>query len=143
MLQAEVICCVFQPANGYNACRLLVKIICFCVKTSFFIFFRHKRKKVIYVSVDQRFGANFKNPFFAKFGAKFVTFLHFFSFLTQKIMKMTIMTSVWDVQHPNASQNIQIWSLMKMQASNSDFTDDVVHFTTKEHQNIVSFEKDH
>ena len=29
------LCCVFGPANGCSACRLLVEIICFCVKTSF------------------------------------------------------------------------------------------------------------
>ena len=34
-------CCVFQPANGCFECRLLVRIICFCVKTDFFVFFRH------------------------------------------------------------------------------------------------------
>ena len=31
-------CCVFQQANGSFARRWLVKIICFCMKTSFFIF---------------------------------------------------------------------------------------------------------
>ena len=35
------VCCVFQPANGCSAHCLLIKIIRICVKTSFFIFFRH------------------------------------------------------------------------------------------------------
>ena len=31
----------------------------------------------------------------------------FISFFAQKTLKMTILTSVWGVQHPNADQNIQ------------------------------------
>ena len=38
-------CCVFSSANGCSTRRSLVEIICFCVKTSFFIFFSHKWKK--------------------------------------------------------------------------------------------------
>ena len=41
-------CCVFRPANGCSAHCLLVKIICFWVKTIFFIFFpsfTEKRKE--------------------------------------------------------------------------------------------------
>ena len=48
-----------------------------------------------------------KTSFFAQFYSKFATFLHFFSFLAQKMLKMTISTSVWGVQHPNAGRNIQ------------------------------------
>ena len=50
-----------------------------------------------------------KTSFLAKFYSKFATFLHFFSFLEQKTLKMTISTSVWGEQHPNAGQNIQQW----------------------------------
>ena len=31
-------CCVFRLANGCSACRLMVEIICFCVKTNFLSF---------------------------------------------------------------------------------------------------------
>ena len=31
----------------------------------------------------------------------------FFSFLPQKTLKMTILTSVWSAQHPNPGQTIQ------------------------------------
>ena len=55
-------------------------------------------------TVDQRSGANLKNVFFAKFCCKF---LAFFSFFAEKTLKMTISTSVWSAQHPNAGQNIQ------------------------------------
>ena len=41
------------------------------------------------------------------FCGKFITFLHFFSFLAEKMLKMTILTSVRGVQHPNAGRNIQ------------------------------------
>ena len=34
------------------------------------------------------FGENLKNPFFVKFISKFLTFLNFFSFLVQKMLKM-------------------------------------------------------
>ena len=43
---------------------------------------------------NQRFGANLKNPFFAKFCSKLVPFCIF-------------STSVWGAQHPNTGQNIQ------------------------------------
>ena len=38
-------CCVFRLANGCYPCRLVVKIICFGVKTSFLVFTYHKPKK--------------------------------------------------------------------------------------------------
>ena len=38
-------CCVFWPTNRCSAPRLLVKIICLCVKKSFFLFFHHIRFK--------------------------------------------------------------------------------------------------
>ena len=34
-------CCVFGPTNGCSAHCLLVEIISFCVKASFFILFHH------------------------------------------------------------------------------------------------------
>ena len=34
-------------------------------------------------------------------------YMHFFSFLAQKMLKMTISTSVWGAQHPSAGRNIQ------------------------------------
>ena len=55
-------------------------------------------------TVDQRFSANSKKHVFAKFSCKF---LAFYSFLQLKMMKITISTSVWGAQHPNAGQNIQ------------------------------------
>ena len=48
-----------------------------------------------------------KKTFIAKFCNKFVTFLHFFSFLGPKMLKMKISTSIWGEQHPNTGQNIQ------------------------------------
>ena len=54
----------------------------------------------------QRFGANLIKRFLAEFCIK-CQFFTFFSFLAQKILKITIMTSVWGAQHPNAGQNIQ------------------------------------
>ena len=70
------------------------------VKSSFF------REKAVCLNktLNQRFGANLKNPFFCR---KFVTFLHFFSFLAKKMLKMTISTRVWGAQQPSAGQNIQ------------------------------------
>ena len=45
-----------------------------------------------------------KNPFFARFCCKFVAFFQLFS---KKMLKMTILTSVWGAQHRNAGRNIQ------------------------------------
>ena len=55
-------------------------------------------------SVDQRFGEMQKKLFFAEFCCKILAFLRFFA---AKMLKMTILTSVWHAQHPNAGQNIQ------------------------------------
>ena len=52
-------------------------------------------------TLDQCWGANSKNPFFAKFYSKFATFLRFFSFLAEKTLKMTITTNVCSALHPN------------------------------------------
>ena len=38
-------CCVFWPANGCSTRSLLVKTICFCVKTSFLYFYVSNGKK--------------------------------------------------------------------------------------------------
>ena len=57
-------------------------------------------------TLDQRFGANLRNPSFAKFLSKFLTFLHFFSFLAHTTLKIKISTSVLGSQHPNSGQNI-------------------------------------
>ena len=57
-------------------------------------FYKRKPVKVGNKTPDQGFGANLKKTFFAKFCSKFVTFL-------------TILTSDWVAQHPNAGQNIQ------------------------------------
>ena len=48
-----------------------------------------------------------KNLFFAKFSSKFLSFLRFLSFSVQKMLKITISTSVWGAQHPNTGHNIQ------------------------------------
>ena len=58
-------------------------------------------------TLNQRFGANLKNNFFVKFGTKFATFLHFFSFLAPKMLKVKISKSVFGAQHPKTGQNIQ------------------------------------
>ena len=54
-------------------------------------------------TVDQRFGANLmqtlKNLFFAKICNKFLAFFRFFA---AKTLKMTLSTSIWSEQHPNA-----------------------------------------
>ena len=55
-------------------------------------------------TVDQRFGANLKTCFFAKFCCKF---LAFFSFLQLKTLKLHTSTSLWSEQHPNDGRNIQ------------------------------------
>ena len=39
------VCCVFWPANGCSACRSLLKIICFCIKTIFLYFSLNNLKK--------------------------------------------------------------------------------------------------
>ena len=67
------------------------------IKTKTKTFFENK-------TVDQHFGANLKKRVFAKFCCKFLAFLRFFA---QKMLKMTISTSVWSAQHPNAGQNLQ------------------------------------
>ena len=51
--------------------------------------------------------------FFAKICCKF---LAFFSFFAEKTLKMTISTSVWSAQHPNAGRNIQ-QLLLRMKSS--------------------------
>ena len=62
-------------------------------------------------TLNQRYGAMSKKlGFFAKFCSKFLTFLCFSSFSAQKMLKMTILTSVWRAQQPNlpnAGLNIQ------------------------------------
>ena len=56
--------------------------------------------------VDSKFnsppsGANFKKCVFCK------NFLQISCFFAEKTMKMTISTSKWSAQHPNAGPNIQ------------------------------------
>ena len=58
-------------------------------------------------TLDQRLGANSIKPILFSIFLQICYLLRFFSFLAQKALKMTIMTSVWGAQHPNASQNIQ------------------------------------
>ena len=48
-----------------------------------------------------------KIHFFVKFKSKFFTFLNFFSFLVQKMLKMHFSTSGCSAQHPNTGQNLQ------------------------------------
>ena len=45
-----------------------------------------------------------KNLFFAQICCKFLAFLRFFA---AKTLKMSISTSVWSAQHPNAGRSIQ------------------------------------
>ena len=71
------------------------------VKTCFY------RKKVIFLGIKQLTSVlvqPLKNVCLANFAANF---LLFFSFLAQKTLKMTILTSIGSAQHPNARQNIQ------------------------------------
>ena len=51
----------------------------------------------------QRFGTNSKNLFFCMILNQISVFFSF----SAKTLKMTISTSVWGVQHPNAGRNIQ------------------------------------
>ena len=51
------------------------------------------------LSFAQCFGVYLRNFF-----CKILAFLHFFSFLTQKMLKIKISTCVWIVQHPNDGQ---------------------------------------
>ena len=55
-------------------------------------------------TVNQRFGANLKKCVICKnLGPKSCCkFLAYFSFFAEKILKMTISTSVWSAQHRNA-----------------------------------------
>ena len=55
-------------------------------------------------TLDQRPGANFQKPVFAEICCKL---LAFFSFFAVNTLKMTVKTSVWSAQHPNAGRNIQ------------------------------------
>ena len=60
-------------------------------------------------TVSQLLGANSKkHVFLQKFAANFLLFLSFFA---EKMLRMTISTSVWTAQHPNAGRNIQQWLL--------------------------------
>ena len=58
------------------------------------------------ITLNQGFGTSLKNPFLLNFAPKLL-FLHFFSFLAQKMLKINILTSVLSAQHPNVGQNIQ------------------------------------
>ena len=65
-------------------------------------------KFFVTLHIGQTNGILSKKPFcFAKFYSKFAAFLRFFSFLAQKMLKITITTSIWGAQHPNAVRNIQ------------------------------------
>ena len=57
-----------------------------------------------WISLDQPLGANSKKTFFCSI---LLQICNFFSFYTQKMLKMTILTSVRGAQHPNAGRNIQ------------------------------------
>ena len=56
-------------------------------------------------TVDQHFGANPQKRVLCKILLQISWF--FFSFLPLKTLKMTISTSIWSAQHPNAGRNIQ------------------------------------
>ena len=80
------------------------------------------REKAVFFgnkTLDQRFGANLKKKFFLlNFAANLLFFIMFFQLLAQKMLKMTISTSVWGVQHPNAGRNIQQTYKTKQPRSN-------------------------
>ena len=70
------------------------------------VFLRRKTPFLGNKTVDQRFGANFKiNFFLLNFAPNLYPYI-FTAFFT-KMLKMTILTSVWGAQHPNAGWNIQ------------------------------------
>ena len=58
-------------------------------------------------TIDKRFEANLKGPFFGWVLQHIFCFFLFFSISAWKTLKMNISTSFWSVQHPNAGQNIQ------------------------------------
>ena len=75
-----------------------------------------QRWKVEYTTSSANFAANF---------------LLFFSFLAQKMLKMTIMTSIWSAQHPNIGRNIQqVYYLRKVLAKKFKFLMILLHFIT-------------
>ena len=92
----------FSKKTGFFLISTQTLVNCFIPNISFV------REKAVFwgnKTLDQHFGANLKNLFFAKFCYEFVTFLHYYK--KQKNLKKTISTSVWVAQHPNACQNIQ------------------------------------
>ena len=52
-------------------------------------------------TLDQRFGANLKNPFFCKILLQICYFFAFSQLFSKKMLKMTFLTSVWGAQHSN------------------------------------------
>ena len=66
-----------------------------------------EKKKLIFWGIKQSTSVwvtTQKNLFLAKMCRKFLAFLIFFA---EKMLKLTILTSFWGAQHPNAGQNIQ------------------------------------
>ena len=63
---------------------------------------------------DQRSSAKLKKHVFCKI---LLQISCFFRFVAQKTLKMTILTSVWSEQHPNAGQNIQQYGLSRVLTS--------------------------
>ena len=90
---AKAACCIFWPVFGCCAPQLLVEIVIFCI----FYAKKQKRQKSKKKPKEHKKRACLKRRhstsvlvqtwkkmgFFAKFCTKFVTFLHFFRFLTQ------------------------------------------------------------
>ena len=58
-------------------------------------------------TLNQCFGTNLKNPFICKILLQICSFFSFFHFFSKKMLKMTILTSIWGVQHSKPGQNIQ------------------------------------
>ena len=128
-------CCIFWPVFGCCARQMQVKTVIFSIfmtkswkkqkisskilqKTAFMKFAPKrwssvfippkKRKKYVFFGIKHSTSVlvQIKKNCFAKFCSKFVTFLCFLSFFAWKMLKMTISTSVWHAEHPNAGQNI-------------------------------------
>ena len=103
-------CCVFWPAyNRHSTAAVLILVECVLLREQIFNKYSVCDAKTMHKigsffgskTADQRFGEMQKKPVFC---CKIFAFLRFFA---QKTLKMSILTSIWSAQHPNAGRNIQ------------------------------------
>ena len=94
------ICFGVKNSKKFGNKQIFYKIVCksqlFVGKT---VFLEKKAHFFGNKTVNHRSGANLKKRVFYKILQQISCF---FSFLPQKMLKMTISTSIWSVQHPNA-----------------------------------------